>query len=105
MITYTRDPRATGTPDTFRVAPANTTPVRCFGSDIGLCREVVFVALSENTTVIVLGDPDSNATSGNERGIALAAGAVYVAVWINPYDWYVATDGDSTNGVSVTATK
>ena len=101
----TRAANYSGLPGTFRAAPVDTTPVRCFGSQIGTYREVVFSAFSLNTTVVTIGDSDAAATSGNERGIPLAAGAVYVAVWIDPYDWYVATDGDSTNGVSVTVTK
>lgn len=101
----TLSPTLDGTPDTFRIAPTDTTPVRCFDSRKGKCREVKFVAFGENTTVIVIGDADGNATSGNARGVELGAGAVHIEPWIDPYDWYVGTDGDSTNGVSVTVTK
>jgi len=101
----TRIENYTGTPGTYRVAPSTTIPVRCFATQIGVCREVVFSAFSENTNIITIGDTSGNATSGNEQGIALKPGAVLVANWIDPYDWYVATQGDSTHGVAVTVTK
>ena len=99
--------RAGALPDTFRVAPANTTPVRCFDSQLGVCREVKFQALDDNsqTNVIAIGDSDAVATSGAARGQTLKPGATMVENWIDPRDWYVATEGDSKHGVSVTATK
>lgn len=107
MITETRDPRANGTPDTYRVAPASSAAVRCFDSRLGSCREVKFQALDDDsqTLVIAIGDSDAVGTTGAARGVTLAPGAVLVETWIDPYDWYVATSGDSSHGVAVTATK
>ena len=103
----TRSRNYTGLPDTFRVAPASTVPVRCFDSQIGVCREIKFTALDDDsqTNVVAVGDSAVVATTGAARGQPLKPGATMIEHWIDPWNWYVATEGDSKHGVSVTATK
>ena len=103
----TLSPTLGGTPNTYTVRPANTTAVRCFGSRLGRCREVIFYALDDNSqsTAITIGDSSANATAGNAQGTTRGPGEALVLNDIDPYDWYVATDGDSNHGVTVEATK
>lgn len=103
----TRARNSAGLPDTFRVAPSSTVPVRCFDSQIGVCREVKFQALDDDsqTNVIAIGDAAGAATSGAARGQTLKPGATLVERNIDPFSWFVATEGDSSHGVSVVATK
>lgn len=96
-----------GIPNTFRVAPASTISVRCFGSRQGSCREVIFQALDDDsqTNVVSIGDSAASATAGSARAITRGPGKALTMNWIDPYDWYVATEGDSSHGISVTAIK
>ena len=89
------------------MAPSSAISVRCFNEQIGVCREVKFQALDDDsqTNVIAIGDAAAVATTGAARGQTLEPGAAMIENWIDPYDWFVATEGDSKHGVKVTATK
>lgn len=99
--------RAGGLPFTFSVRPSNTTPVRCFDSQLGSCRAVVFEALDDDgqTNVISVGDSSANATTGSGQGVGRKPGAVWVEKDIDPWDFFMASEGDSKHGLKVTATK